>query len=657
MAYKAYKERYGELPTQVKKYFKELYPNQKFDFTKYKFGLPKDHSLSPNLRSIARYYEQNPEYVPYKLATKDAAKIRKFYKSASKKGPVTMSELKEVAPTRSKRYIMKAIGKDYTKNIKPTPKQDKFKATVIDTIDDVYNNKKPLIEASPTKLFEKVYKRNFNINKDNVGVIKKIINSDAKTLKQFNKLIPKVTNVAGRVAAGNKIFETVKFKDFDKAYAKAIKSRGFNRAGTVEEFILRDLKRHIDQGGTKFSFAKGNSLEKGWKGLKIKDLTEGDIIDFAAIKKDDPRFKEYKKVFNDIKKLKLTPYTNPVTKEKITLLKGLQEATGIEAPLHIQHGKGVATEPLKNLSIATHKANIGAKIVSSVEDVETLGVRSTIPGGKRVYGPVLSFEDEVNRLTKWADRKILQTEASGFVKPTTPTETLNEVKIAEKINAGNPQIKKLVEKRVNCAEGCLVKVAQEEPGKITRALNSIKNFFVPKPEVPSIKYDDTLGAFVNPATDDVVSQAGLKAWAADNPMPVKAGTAKPGMLRKTGRALAHLGLPLPTAAMDSYFIGKQIQEGRDPAEIAKDPFNWLGLATMEPLTKAAGVADKSGKLASVMRLGMSPGMIRGATRFLGLPGLIISGGLTAYDQYKKYQDKEGFVYDLFNKEEIDNTPV
>ena len=85
--------------------------------------------------------------------------------------------------------------------------------------------------------------------------------------------------------------------------------------------------------------------------------------------------------------------------------------------------------------------------------------------------------------------------------------------------------------------------------------------------------------------------------------------------------------------------------------------NWLGLATMEPLTKAAGVADKSGKLASVLRLGMSPGMIRGATRFLGLPGLALSTGLTAYDQYKKYQNKEGFVYDLFNKEEIDNTSV
>ena len=173
-----------------------------------------------------------------------------------------------------------------------------------------------------------------------------------------------------------------------------------------------------------------------------------------------------------------------------------------------------------------------------------------------------------------------------------------------------------------------------------------------------LKWDNIKGAFVNTKTDNIASQAELKTWAVDNPMPVKAGTSvKPGFLRKTGRALAHIGLPLPTAAMDTYFIGRQIEEGRDAVDIAKDPFNWLGLATMEPLTKAAGMADKSGKLASVMRLGMSPGMIRGATRFLGLPGLAISGALTAYDQYKKYQDKEGFIYNLFNKEEIDNSQV
>ena len=186
---------------------------------------------------------------------------------------------------------------------------------------------------------------------------------------------------------------------------------------------------------------------------------------------------------------------------------------------------------------------------------------------------------------------------------------------------------------------------------------------LPKPE--TVKYDKTLGAFVNPQTDDVVSQAGLLDWVAENPIKSVAGTAATGLATKKGRdigkgalkKLAMLGMPLPTAAMDAYFVGRQIEEGKSPTEIAKDPFNWLGLATMDPLTKAAGMTEKSGKLASALRLGMSPGMIRGASRFLGLPGLALSTGLTAYDQYQKYKNKEGFVYDLFNREEIDNAQV
>ena len=173
----------------------------------------------------------------------------------------------------------------------------------------------------------------------------------------------------------------------------------------------------------------------------------------------------------------------------------------------------------------------------------------------------------------------------------------------------------------------------------------------------NIRWNNETGTFVNTETGNPVNQAELKTWADEHPMEVKVGEAKPGILKKTGKALAHLGLPLPTAAMDAYFIGREIEEGKSPEEIARNPLNWLGLATMDPLTKAAGMAEKSGKLASVMRLGMSPGMIRGATRFLGLPGLALSTGLTAYDQYQKYKNKEGFIYDLFNREEIDNAQV
>lgn len=338
-----------------------------------------------------------------------------YKKIFNQKGKVSVSDI--VSDTGySKPTIYKYLSESQFANlIKSTPVADKITKEVNQIIDDVFNNKRPLIDASPNRIYKEVTGK----DPKNVKVVKKILEENPN----WSKIREAVTNTSTRVGAGNKIFETVKFKDFDKALATAMKSRSLTRAGTVEEFILRDLKRHIDQGGTKFEFAKGNSFEKGFKGLKIKDLTKGDIIDFAAIKKDDPRFKEYKKVFNDIKKLKLTPYTNPVTKEETTLLKGLQEATGIDAPLHIQHAKGVAVEPLKNLSIATYKANIGAKMVGSVEDVETLGVRSTIPGGKRVYGPKLSFKDEVNRLTKFSDRMI---KGAGTRTLKTPTETLTK---------------------------------------------------------------------------------------------------------------------------------------------------------------------------------------------------------------------------------------
>jgi hypothetical protein len=266
--------------------------------------------------------------------------------------------------------------------------------------------------------------------------------------------------------------------------------------------------------------------------------------------------------------------------------------------------------------------------------------------------------------------------AEGFA-----ARTLESAKaLYQNASKGAPIVKYLEKEIANCADGCFVKVANKNPERIAAKLASdpkIVNLMetgalttgdkVPQPEKSilrddfketNLRWNNDVGAFVDTKTDNIASQAELKTWADDNPMEVKAGTSvKPGFLRKTGRALAHVGLPLPTAALDTYFIGRQIEEGRDPTDIAKDPFNWLGLATMEPLTKAAGMADKSGKLASVMRLGMSPGMIRGATRFLGLPGLAISTALTGYDQYKKYQNKEGFIYDLFNQEEIDNSRV
>jgi hypothetical protein len=136
---------------------------------------------------------------------------------------------------------------------------------------------------------------------------------------------------------------------------------------------------------------------------KIKDLVNA----------NDPRFKEYKQVFNEIKEVRKTPYVNPVTKEKSNLLSGLQKATGFKQPLNIDHLEGVKKNPLKNLAVSTYKSNLGANIKNiTPEQADALGRKK------------FTVNQNVDRLTKFADRRLLQEAASGFEKVPTPSQTL-----------------------------------------------------------------------------------------------------------------------------------------------------------------------------------------------------------------------------------------
>jgi len=194
----------------------------------------------------------------------------------------------------------------------------------------------------------------------------------------------------------------------------------------------------------------------------------------------------------------------------------------------------------------------------------------------------------------------------------------------------------------------------EKSGRMKSKLNLLGEIENP---AGTLIFDSTVGGFIDPADPTkLVSQEQIKTWAQDNPMPVRVGeeplkvATNKSVLKNVGRTLATIGAPLPTALIDGYFINQQVKEGKGTAEIASNPLNWLGLATMSTLSDVSGVS-KAGKLNSVLRLGLNPGVIRGISRFAGLPGLAVSTALTAYDQYKKYQNEEGFIYNLFNKEE------
>ena len=199
----------------------------------------------------------------------------------------------------------------------------------------------------------------------------------------------------------------------------------------------------------------------------------------------------------------------------------------------------------------------------------------------------------------------------------------------------------------------------EKAGKLKTERNIFKDFttksgFMERAE-GVLSYDSVKGGFVDPADPTtIVNQDQIKAWAEANPEKVTAGTeaveaaTNKSVISNVAKSLARVGAPLPVAAIDSYFIGKQVADGKGTAEIASNPLNWLGLATMEPLAKASGIAEP-GKLNAILRLGLNPATIRGITRFAGLPGLAVSTAMTAYDQYQKYKDGEGFIFNLLNQ--------
>jgi len=215
-----------------------------------------------------------------------------------------------------------------------------------------------------------------------------------------------------------------------------------------------------------------------------------------------------------------------------------------------------------------------------------------------------------------------------------------------------------------------------------------------------LKYDATQGSIVNANTDQKADQNQILEYVKDNPLKVTAGASLgfaaqevPGAYKAArdlgrGRVRSTLGIsgalrpvlttfgtPLMTGLYEGAIGAKRLDEGETMTDILTDPVGpVLGLSLMEPLSKMSGVVRdapkrtmaegvrnyfnlsnvgkaRSGITGQILRMGMSPRMIAGASRFLGLPGLALGLGMSGYDAYKNYQNQEGMIYNLFNRDE------
>ena len=223
-----------------------------------------------------------------------------------------------------------------------------------------------------------------------------------------------------------------------------------------------------------------------------------------------------------------------------------------------------------------------------------------------------------------------------------------------------------------------------------------------------LRYDATQGSIVNANTDQKADQNQILEYVKDNPLKVTAGASLgfaaqeiPGAYKTArgvgatgplskgkGRIRSALGIsgalrpvlttfgtPLLTGLYEGAIGAKRLEDGETMTDVLTDPFGpALGVSLMEPLSKLSGVVKNApkrtmlegaknyfnlsnvgqarpGLTGQILRMGMNPRMIAGASRFLGLPGLALGLGMSGYDAYKNYQNQEGMIYNLFNKDE------
>jgi len=128
-----------------------------------------------------------------------------------------------------------------------------------------------------------------------------------------------------------------------------------------------------------------------------------------------------------------------------------------------------------------------------------------------------------------------------------------------------------------------------------------------------VKYNDEIGAFVDPKTDDKVSQATLLNWAANNPMPTAAIASAPLLsktVRKgTGKLLKGLLSTLGSSAAGLTFAGATVkgnlEEGKNIVDATVDPMVGIELLYPEAAKRfgGKGLQNALGRALSLGRVG------------------------------------------------------
>jgi len=225
----------------------------------------------------------------------------------------------------------------------------------------------------------------------------------------YDSIIPKLKAIVSRVTQPRQIYQatdaieelkkatTKTFNQIIKKYPQAQAARNVLTSGkgivayNDKSYILSQLNRHIQNGGTKYRYVSGDTTAT----IKFRNTETGKLISLNNIDVKDPEFKEAADAYNQKKKIMNTEIDDPRIKGSKIKIGQAIAANGDS--IVIDHLDDVKNNPLKNLVITNQKANMAATIKGATEaELKSIG-----------RGLKLSTEDNIKRYSNYAKRVLI----------------------------------------------------------------------------------------------------------------------------------------------------------------------------------------------------------------------------------------------------------
>jgi len=176
-----------------------------------------------------------------------------------------------------------------------------------------------------------------------------------------------------------------------------------------------------------------------------------------------------------------------------------------------------------------------------------------------------------------------------------------------------------------------------------------------------IKYNDELGAFVDPLNDEKVSQATMLDWAANNPMPTAAVASAPLLsktVRKgTGKLLKGLLSTLGSSAAGLGFAGltvkENLDEGKNIVDATVDPLVGVEMLFPEAAKRfgGKGVQNTLGRILSLGRVGTMMTPVGLGITGLGIGKELYNAAQTEQDRINEMRENDPMAYQEYLAEQ------